>query len=66
MNLFGGFGNFGRGDNNCICNLVWLLFLLSICGCDTQMFGGNDCGSLILILLLLSCCGCGTTPCGNN
>ncbi len=64
MNLFGGFGNFGRGDNNCVCNLVWLLFLLSICGCDTQGFG-NDCGSLILILLLLSCCGCGTT-CGNN
>lgn len=69
MNLFGGFGRFGRGEN-CCCTLIWLLFLLSICGCgDNHMMGcgDNNCMDLIFLLLLLSCCGCGNNnPCGNN
>ncbi len=67
MNLFGGFGTCGHGTNNC-CSIIWLLFLLQICGCGNGMFGGdNDCMNLIFLLLILSCCGCGcNTPCGNN
>ena len=65
MNFFGGMGNYGRGEN-CCCTLIWLLFLLQICGCDNSVgFGGNDCMGLIFIILLLSCCGCHNT-CGNN
>lgn len=67
MNLFGGFGNmfgggFGRGnDNNCCCSLLWLMFLLSICGCNNDCHNddGCGCGGIIFLLLLLSCCGCG-------
>lgn len=66
MNIFGGLGNFAHGGHtNCICTLVWLIFLLQICGCETTMFGG-DCMNIIFLLLLLSCCGCSNnTPCGN-
>ena len=37
MNFFGGLNGFGHGNggtNNCVCTLVWLIFLLSICGCE--------------------------------
>lgn len=66
MNIFGGIGNMTHGGNNCICNLVWLMFLLSICGCDNSTLFGGDCMNIIFLLLLLSCCGCSNnTPCGN-
>lgn len=61
MNFFGNmFG--GRGDrgNDCCCTIIWLLFLLSICGNGFGGFrGDNDCFGLIILLLLLSNCGCG-------
>lgn len=68
MNLFSGLGNFGHsGNGNCVCSLIWLMFLLSMCGCDTNGMFGGDCSNLIVLLLLLSYCsnGCGSTPCGN-
>lgn len=71
MNIFGGFGNgFGGRGGGCgidCCSLIWLMFLLSICGCsrpdcDNDMGGGFDGCSLIVILLLLSCL-CGGHSC---
>ena len=61
MNFFGNFLG-GRGDrgNDCCCNIIWILFLLSICGNGFAGFrGDNDCCGLIILLLLLSNCGCG-------
>ena len=52
-NIFG-----GRRDGNCCCDIVWILFLLSICGNGCGSFG-NDCDGLMLIILLLLLCNCG-------
>ncbi|MBS5214944.1 MAG: chorion class high-cysteine HCB protein 13 [Clostridiales bacterium] len=52
------------------CNLIWLLFLLCICGGNGSICGGNNgcgCGnffsgennSCLFIILLLCCCGNG-------
>ncbi len=67
MNFFGGLNGFGHGGQggNCICTLVWLMFLLSICGCENNMFCGENLWTILILLLLLSSCGMGT-PCGNN
>ena len=68
MNFFGGLTGFGHGNggtNNCVCTLVWLIFLLSICGCKGGMFGGENCLTILILLLLISSCGM-STPCGNN
>ncbi len=68
MNIFNGLGGFTNGGNgNCLCSLIWLMFLLSICGCDTHGMFGGDCTNIIVLLLLLSFLSnnCGTTPCGN-
>ncbi|MBQ3494813.1 MAG: hypothetical protein IJA69_05290 [Clostridia bacterium] len=74
MNIFGRFGNvFGgsRGGCDC-CSLIWLMFLLSICGCNNRDYdegycggGGNDCCSLIFLLILLGCVCKNNTPCNN-
>ena len=62
MNFFGNLFNGRRGEgNDCCCTIIWLLFLLSICG-NGIGFGGHgdcDCIMLIVLLLLLSNCGCG-------
>ena len=56
-NLFG--GRHGEG-NNCCCTIIWLLFLLSICGNGCGgLFGGDDCWTFIILLLLICNCGCG-------
>ena len=55
-NIFGGRGDRG---NDCCCTIVWLLFLLSICGNGCGFGHDNDCFMLIFLLLLLSNCGCG-------
>ena len=52
MNFGNIIGGKGRG-NDCCCTIIWLLFLLSICG---NGFGEN-CDCLILILILLLCNG---------
>lgn len=70
MNIFGGFGNGMGGRGGCgidCCSIIWLLFLLSICGCgrqdcDNEMGGGFDGCSLIVMILLLSCL-CGGHSC---
>jgi len=55
-NLFGG----RRGEgNDCCCTLIWLMFLLSVCGNGCGLFGGDDCWTFIILLLLISNCGCG-------
>lgn len=60
MNFFNLFGGRGRGDNDCCCTIIWLMFLLSICGNGCGGYGhDNDCFGLIILLLLLSNCGCG-------
>lgn len=52
--LFGN-NNCGCGNNKPMecCDIIVLLFLLSMCGCGI----GLDCNMLILILLLTTCCG---------
>lgn len=52
MNLFNNFmGGKGRG-NDCCCTIIWLLFLLSICG---NGFGGDGCECILILILLLVC-----------
>lgn len=56
------FGNFfgGRRDgNDCCYTIIWLLFLLSICGNGCGGRGDNDSFMLIILLLLICNCGCG-------
>ena len=60
MNFGNLFGRGGHGDNDCCCTIIWLLFLLSICGNGFGFgHGDNDCCMLIILLLLLCNCGCG-------
>lgn len=60
MNFFGNlFGGRGGQGNDCCCNIIWILFLLSICGNGCGFVGhDNDC-MLIILLLLICNCGCG-------
>ena len=53
------------GGNNC-CSIIWIIILLSLCGCGNNGSGfnfgnngcGNDgCGCIWIILLLLFCGG---------
>ena len=62
-NVFGGRRNEG---NDCCCSIIWLLFLLSICGNNGCGFGGhgdNDCFMIIILLLLI--CNCGDNNMGG-
>lgn len=48
-----------NGDNDC-CSIIWIIILLSICGCGNNgIFGrsGNNDNSCIWIILLLFFCG---------
>lgn len=64
--------NCGCNDNGCGCNsIIWIILLLSCCGNNGSVFGGNGCGndgcgnnSCIWIILLLLCCG--NNGCGNG
>ncbi len=62
MNFGTFFGGRGAQGDDCCCSIVWLLFLLSVCGngfgCGSH--GDNDCCMLIILLLLLGNCGCGS------
>lgn len=68
MNFLGNlFGSNGHGDDNdCVCSIIWILLLLSVCGncsfniCDIF---NNDCIMIILLLLVLSKC-CNKDNCG--
>lgn len=57
--VFGGRGE--RGNNDCCCTIIWLLFLLSVCGNGCGFGSHNDCDGILLIILLLLICnnGCG-------
>lgn len=65
MNFFGGFGNgYGHKDcdegrpNNCLCDIIWIIFLLQLCGggCGERgIMQGCDCCDIVLLLILLSC-----------
>lgn len=51
-------GRHGEG-NDCCCSIIWLLFLLSICGNGFGCGGHDGDGCMLIILLLLICnCGC--------
>ena len=59
MNLFSNFlgGRHGHGEgNDCCCTIIWLLFLLSICG---NGFDICDILPILVIILLLGSCGNG-------
>lgn len=50
---------FFRRNDDC-CSLIWLIILLSFCGCGNGFFrSGNDCdnNSCIWIILILFFCG---------
>lgn len=62
MGLFGGNCGCGHTRNMDCCEIIFLLYILSMCGC-----GGGfnfDCNTLIILLLLLTCgCGGGNHDC---
>lgn len=61
-------GLFNFGNNGDCCSIIWIIILLSICGCGNNgLFGGGRSGScdnscIWIILLLFFCggmgCGC--------
>ena len=67
-NVFGGrHGGYHKDDDNNCCSLIWIILLLSVCGCGNSFnicdIFNNDCFMLILLLILLSNCGC---DCGHD
>lgn len=49
----------GCNDDGGCNSIIWLIILLSCCGCGNGVLGGNDCGNnscIWIILLLLFCC----------
>ena len=61
-NIFGGKNN---GNNDCCCTIIWLLFLLSVCGNSCGFGGRGDCDGIMLIVLLLLICNCGCENMGG-
>ena len=59
----------GCNDEGGCNSIIWLIILLSCCGCGNNgLFGGNGCdgnNSCLLIILLLFCCN-GNGFCGNG
>ncbi|MBE7082620.1 MAG: hypothetical protein E7378_02990 [Clostridiales bacterium] len=60
-NLFGRRGGgCDHGENDCLCDIIWIILLLSICGngfniCDC--LGGDWLGIIVLLLILCNCNG---------